>query len=82
MHSAISKLRWQIALRVISASLLVFGLVLIASDLITSFHFLEHLPGQSSLGVAVVAHVRHVSIVSFIVGAVLFVFSFAARRSG
>ena len=80
MHSAISNLRWQMPLRVISALLLVFGLVLIAADLITSFHFLEHLPGQSSLGVAVVARVRLVSLISFIVGAVLLGFSFVVRR--
>src|SRR5947207_2516792 len=81
VHTGISNIRWQIALRIVSVLLLVCGAAMITWDLVTSFQFLEQSTPGSSHGIAAAGHFRLVSLASFIIGGAFLALSFIFQKS-
>jgi hypothetical protein len=81
MHGVIQRFRWQIAVRVIGVLLLIVGGSMVAWDLITSFRVMAPSPGGSDMSIAATVGVRHMALVSCLIGAVLVVISLVAKQS-
>ena len=81
VFSLISKIRLHAALRVISGLVLVFGLVLLAVDLATSFRILHSgAHGGFGAGVAMVEHIRFVTMFFVLLGSGLLASSLLLKK--